>query len=108
MSRRQHDVALVVPCFPRLAAQLTDRFSHAGQIAEVITGEQAATGIDRDAAVGPDRGALDKRATFALFAPAVVFELKEDFAGEAVIELRAIDVGEPEPGLPERLLLGAL
>src|SRR5262249_1683479 len=107
MSRRQYDVAVLDLSLARLPAQLTNRFSHAGQVAEVVTGEQAAAGIDRDAAAGPDRAALDKRAALALFAPAVVFELEQNLAGKAVIKLRAIDVVEFEPSLPERLFLGA-
>src|SRR6516162_538277 len=107
MSRRQYGVAVLDLSFARLAAQLTNRFGHAGQVAEVVTGEQAAAGIDRYAAARPDRAARDKRAAFALFAPAVVFELEQNLAGKTVVELRAIDFVEPEPCLPERLFLSA-
>ena len=79
---------------PALAAQLADRLGHAGQIAEVIAGEQAAAGVDRDAAAGADRARLHEGAALAFLAEAVVLDLEQHLGGEAVVELRAVDVLE--------------
>ena len=102
-----NDVAVLDLPLAGLAAQLADRFRHAGEIAEVIAGEQAAAGVDRDAAAGPDGARFHERAALALLAEAVVLELEQHLGGEAVVELAAVDVVERERRLSERLLLGA-
>src|SRR5262245_55344660 len=103
MSRGEDDVGVLDLPFARLTAQLPDRFRHAGEVAEVIAGEQAAAGIDRNAAVATDGAGFHERAALALFAEAVVLELEQDLGGEAVVELAAVDVVEGERSLAERL-----
>src|SRR5262249_13138520 len=104
MSRGQDDVAVVDLTLPCLPAQLSDRFRHAGEIAEVIAGEQAAAGVDRGAAARTYCARLDKRTALAFLAEAVVLELKQHLGGEAVVELATIDIVERERGLAKRLV----
>src|SRR6266705_1202791 len=87
MSRGQDDVAAFDLVFAGFVAQLADRFRHAGEIAEVVAGEQPATGIDRNAAARSDRAGRDKWAALAFLAEAVVLELEQHFSGKAIIEL---------------------
>src|SRR4051794_14736811 len=107
MSRGQNDVAVLDLVFAGVSAQLADRFSHAGEVAEVIAGEQSAAGIDRNAAARPHGTGFHKRATLAFLAEAVVLELEQHFGRKAVIEFASVHIVEREPGLAESLLLGA-
>src|ERR1700730_18112532 len=88
---RHDDVAILDLPLARLAANLADRLRHAGEIAEVIAGEQAPAGIDRNAAAGSDGARFHESAAFAFLAEAVILELEQYFGGEAVVELHAVD-----------------
>src|SRR3954451_17753319 len=99
MSRGQNDVAVLDLVLAGLAAQLPDRFRHAGEIAEVVAGEQAPAGVDRDAAARTDGTGFNKRTALAFLAEAVVLELEQHLGGETVVELAAVDVVERERGL---------
>src|SRR5712675_2390399 len=88
-----YDVAILDLPRAGLASELADRFRHAGEIAQMIAGEQTAAGIHRDTAAGSDGARFHKRAAFAFLAEAVILELKQHLGGEAVVELHAIDVG---------------
>src|SRR5260370_23035785 len=107
MPGRHGDVAVLDLPLAGLAAQLPDRLRHAGEIAQMVAGEQAAAGIDRNAAARPDGARLHASPALALLAEAVILELKQHLGGEAVVKLPAIDVGELQTGLAEGLLLGA-
>src|SRR5262245_10499098 len=107
MSRGQDDIAILDLVFAGFAAQLTDRFSHAGEIAEVIAGQKPAAGIDRNTAVRTDRARCHERAALAFFAESIVLELEQHFGSETVVELTAVDIIERERRLAEGLLLGA-
>src|SRR5262245_55873569 len=107
MARGQHDVAVPDLAITRLPAQLPDRFRHAGEVAEVIAGEQAPAGVDRDAAARTDGTGFDERPALAFLAEAIVLELEQHFSREAVIELAAVNVVERERRLPERLVARA-
>src|SRR5262249_48853335 len=104
MSRGQDDVAVLDLTLPCLPAQLADRFRHAGEIAEVIAGEQAAAGVDWNAATGGDGSRLDERTALTLLAEAIVLELKQHFGGEAVVKLAAVDIVERKCSLAKRLI----
>src|SRR5262245_18044162 len=104
MSRGQDDVAVLDLTLPCLPAQLSDRFCHAGEIAEVIAGEKAAAGVDRDAAAGANGARLDKRTALAFLAEAVVLELKQHLGAEAVVELATVDIIVRERGLAKGLV----
>ena len=103
----ENDVAIRDLPLARLATDLADRLRHAGEIAEVIAGEQAAAGIHRNAAAGSDGAGCHEGAALAFLAEAVVLELEQHLGGEAVVELHAVDIFEPQARLPEGLLLGA-
>src|SRR5437773_12385022 len=78
VARGQNDVAVLALPLAGVAAQLPDRFRHAGEVAEVIAGEQAAAGVDRDAPAGADRARLDEGTALPFLAEAVVLELEQD------------------------------
>src|SRR5499426_731403 len=96
VARRQNDVAVLDLALARVAAQLPDRFCHAGEVAEVIAGEQAPAGIDWNAAAWSDGAGFDERPALAFLAEAIVLELEQHLGGEAVVELAAVDVVKRE------------
>src|SRR5450432_2351730 len=81
------DIAILDLPLAGLAAKLADRLRHAGEIAQMIAGEQATAGIDRNAAAGPDRARFHESAALAFLAEAVILELEQHLGGEAVVEL---------------------
>src|SRR5258707_4013965 len=101
MSRGQYDVAILDLAFAAVAAQLADRLGHAGEIAEVIAGEQSAAGFDGNAAAGRDGAGVAERPALAFLAEAVILQLEQHLRREAVVELAAVDVVERERGLAE-------
>src|SRR4029453_13996110 len=106
--RCHDDIAILDLPLARLLADLTNGFGHAGEVAEVIAGEQTPAGVDRDAAARPHGARFDERAPFTLLEETVILELKQNLSGEAVVELCAIDIVECEGRLSEGLLLGRL
>src|SRR5207249_10816986 len=102
----ENDIAVLDLPLARLAAKLADRLNHAGEVAEVVAGEQAPAGVDRHAAAGADAPGLHEGPALALLAEALVLELGPHPGGEAIVELHAIDVGERERGPPACLLPG--
>src|SRR5215813_2527133 len=75
-----------------LAAKLTHRFGKARQVSEVIAAQEPAAGVNWDCSAGSNRAAFHERPAFPFLTPAIVFELKQNLAGEAIIELRALHV----------------
>src|SRR4029453_3037092 len=75
-----------------LAAKLTHRFGEARQVSEVIAAQGPAACVNRDCSAGSNRAAFHERPAFPFLTPAIVFELKQNLAGEAIIELRALHV----------------
>src|SRR5215510_15660349 len=81
VARRQNDVAVLDLALARLAAQLPDRFCHAGEVAKVIAGEQSPAGVDRNAPARSDGAGFDERPALAFLAEAVVLELEQHLGG---------------------------
>src|SRR5215813_9188314 len=96
VARGQNDIAVLDLPLARFTAQLPDRFRHAGKVAEVIAGEQATAGVDRNAAARSHGARLHERSALAFLAEAVVLELEQNLRGEAIIKLAAVNVLERE------------
>src|SRR5882757_5743913 len=77
MSRGENDVAVLDLPLAGVTAQLADRFRHAGEIAEVIAGEEPAAGVDRNAAARRHGAGLDEGTALAFLAEAIVLELEQ-------------------------------
>src|SRR5215470_15262264 len=75
-----------------LVTKLTHRFGEARQVSEVIAAQEPAACINRDCSAGSNRAAFHERPAFPFLTPAIVFELKQNLAGEAIIELRALHI----------------
>src|ERR1051326_2868416 len=103
MAGGDDDVAIGNLARPRLAAQLQYRFRQAGEIAQMIAGQKPAGGVDRNAAPRRDMAGFDEGAALAFRAEAIILDLKQHLGGEAVVELRAIDVAKFDSGLGKGL-----
>ncbi|MDB5818108.1 MAG: hypothetical protein JWQ11_1748, partial [Rhizobacter sp.] len=77
------------------AAHLRHRFGHM-QDAAVGARQHAAVGVGRQRAVAAQQACSDRRTRLALLAEAQAFQLEQLGHGEAVVELRHLDVARRE------------
>src|SRR5439155_22390456 len=81
-----------------LAPELAHRFDHLVHARHVGLRQQAAVSVDRQRATQLDAPAFDEGAALAPCAEAEGLERTEHEPREAVVELRAVDVGGPDAG----------
>ena len=99
MPRNQGHPGVGHLALPRLAAKLANGFDHVEHPAAVAFGEQAAAGVDGQAAPRTDAPPLDESAALALLAEAVILELEQDDDGEAVVEKGEVNISRAEASL---------